>query len=337
MAKKKQTKNDPSKQLQTLLSNWRPKDTEFYSSGLLGLDWLLGGGAPTGKLIEVHAEAGCGKTTVFLYYLRLLMDKWDIPTALLDIEKSVDEDFKDSLGLTKHEEATDEEGRPRFLHLRLSTFSEAFEAMKAAFANGYKFIVWDSMTMTVADAALDKDIEAEEGGLHARAQARILPLIKREAYNSEGTVFILNQMRTNMNGARPGSKNWGYGSKPAGGKAIEFAADVRINLQPVQSLQKDQNPPYGILLRATTTKNKLAPPFEWTPLPLHFGRGVHLTEHLRDLALKEGLIKGVNGWYEVPGTEEKVHGADALTAWTKANAAEVRAWLKGDSKELEAS
>ncbi len=165
MAKKKtnkKMKDDPMKQLQELIGTSTPKETMFYPTELNGLDRLLGGGIPTGKLIEINAEAGCGKTTVSLHVLRRLTELWGIKTAFFDIEKSVDGDFKRSLGLAQHEAQTDEDGRPKFLHLRLNTFSEAFQAMKTAFANDYKVIVWDSMTMTTTDAALDKDVEAEE-------------------------------------------------------------------------------------------------------------------------------------------------------------------------------
>ncbi len=162
-------------------------------------------------------------------------------------------------------------------------------------------------------------------------------MIKREAYEAGGTVFILNQMRTNMSGARPGSKSWGYGSKPAGGKALEFAADIRINLQPVKALARGTNPPHGVLLKATTTKNKLARPFQWTNLPLHFGLGVNINEHVRNLAIEAGIITGANGYYTVPGEVNKIHGEDALTVWVTDHVKEVRSWLGFGEKELEAS
>jgi recombination protein RecA len=323
MAKKKNNKRgDPLKLFQKLQNDLGSRESTVYSTGILGLDDILGGGIHSGKMMEIHSEAGCGKTTISLFLLKLLMSTYGVKTALFDIEKSVSPSLKESLGLHTYEEELDEQDRPMFLHWQLSTFSEAFDALKTVLANGYKFIVWDSMTMTVSDAALDKEVGTEEGGLHARAQSRILPLVKREAFNADATVIILNQMRTNMGGSLGGGSNWNRGSKPAGGKALEFATDIRICLQGIASMAKGNEPPHGLSVRATTTKIKVAKPFQSTTLPLHFGKGINILEHIRDQLVERNAIKGSNGWFEVPGLDSKIHGDEALLHWVATNSEE---------------
>ncbi len=313
-----------SKNLKQLLNDFQPKENQFWKSGIRNLDFILGGGFPVGKIVEIHSEAGCGKTTMSLQIARHQL-KDGRSVVFLDVENSLTDSLKRQMGVSEYQDVERENGWPQFLHLTPTTFNQVEQIMEEILTGeaDYDLIIFDSITMTVPDRQNDgrgraKRISDEEPGLAARVQARFLLRFKGELYRSDTTMLLLNQMRTNL-------KGFSGNAKPAGGKALEFACDVRIGIKrdkvlkqilTFEDTQKESENSYGFALTACATKNKYATPLVSVRLHFVFGRGVNNSVSTALLLIDLDVARQSGSWYTVPGLEKSVR-ADGVVEWAR--------------------
>ncbi len=315
-----------SKNLKQLLNDFQPKENRFWRSGIRNLDFILGGGFPVGKIVEIHSEAGCGKTTMSLQIARHQLQNGR-SVVFLDVENSLTDSLKRQVGVSEYETVERECGWPQFLHLTPTTFNQVEQIMEEILSDeaAYDLIIFDSITMTNPDRQNDgrgraKKISDEEPGLAARVQARFLLRFKGELYRSDTTMLLLNQMRTNL-------KGFSGNAKPAGGKALEFACDVRIGIKRDKTVkrklvsedqQAEREQTVGFELTASATKNKYAMPYVPISLWFEFGKGVNNTASVALHLIALNIIKASGSWYTVPGQEKSLR-ADGVSEWVRSH------------------
>ena len=133
-------------------------------------------------------------------------------------------------------------------------------------------------------------------------------------------MILLNQMRTNL-------KRFSGNAKPAGGKALEFACDVRIGIKRnkvltrtlrSQDQQEERDQTFGFELTACAPKNKYATPYVSVPFELEFGRGVNNVVSAALLLIDLDIVKGSGSWYTVPGLE-KSQRSGGVVEWVRSN------------------
>jgi len=304
---------------ENLREAYEPAPTSYLPTGLANIDHICGGGFPRGKVIEIHSEAGIGKTTILLQASVSIMDSGG-RVLFLDVENSLSDAQKYRMGASIYEKELLEDGWPQFVHLTPITFDEIDEVLQQVLKDKAHFslIILDSITMAVPDRPDDgqKKISAEEAGHGARVQARFLRLYKGLLARAGTTMVILNQMRTNL-------KGWRAHVKPAGGKALEFVADIRMGISRAKTKNsdaegKDKTDPSPTTLTACTIKNKHAAPFDSVPLLFTPGLGVDDDASLTELLIARGLIEGGGGWYALPDVEKNVRKED-VRGWVTLN------------------
>ncbi len=317
---------------ETLLNKYAPTPTEYLSTGIANLDFILGGGWPRGRIVEIHSEAGIGKTSILLQSSVNNMEDGH-RVLFLDVENSLSETLKHLLGVAHYEKPLEGENEPRFVHLSPVSFDEIDEILQIVLKDpvGFDLIVLDSITMAVADRpkGQEKKISAEEAGHGARVQARFLKLYKGLLARAGTTMVILNQMRTNL-------KHWNAQVKPAGGKALEFVADIRMGLYPGKAESsgdegsdqktKKGKKDYPLLLHACAIKNKHTTPFRPVPLLFTPGMGVDRDASLAQLMMDLDLIEGSGGWYQHPDEDKKVRRKE-IVDWVRDEPDEARRML----------
>lgn len=320
--------------LQQLRAAFGRPETEFISTGIPQLDdiWGAGKGAPTGKIIEVHSDAGFGKTTVLLHVAKNLIKKGH-KVAFLDVEHALEESLLEGVGLMPY---VDDAPAPSFLILSPNKFSEVEIAMDHVLSLDYKFIIYDSLTNTVPDRRAAGSITDITPGLKAMLQSVFLEQYKAILSRRGITMFVINQLRTKISFLRTTVE-------PAGGKALQFNTDIRTGLRKIKWIESTEGGikrTVGATLIATTIKNKLTLPFREVKFDLLFGKGVDILSSIANLLVEEGHITQSGAYFSVPdadGVLTNVRGREAFKDWIKANQSLVRALIKDTSREATTS
>jgi len=319
MAKKEEKKIATLKDLRSKFG--RP-DTVFIDTKIPQINDLWGGGLPTGKVIEVHSESGLGKTTFALQISKALIEQGH-KVAYLDVEHALDDDLKRKMGVLEYE--NDDQEAPTFNFLSPSTFSEVEDTMEYILSKGYKFVVFDSLTSAIPDKRAAGSITDILPGSKAALQAIFLEQYKARLARLGVTLYIINQMRTNINFIRSTVE-------PAGGKGIQYYTDIRTAMRRKDWIEENKQR-VGIELVLLTIKNKLTQPFRKVNLKLYFGKGIDIANSYLDLMLERGIISQSGAFFTVPKQEKALQGRVGVLDWMKKNEKLVKELVK-DSSEL---
>lgn len=294
-------KNLKSLGIESVTTGDAQADVPRLSSGSIGLDRILGGGYPKGRITEVYGEPSSGKS--LLTYLAIKeAQKNGLITALVDAENSFTQDWAINLGIDPSKliviSAQDEAGEPKSGEKLLENVVKLIEAQ-------VDLIVVDSISALTPQTQIDKCLE---DGSAIAEQARMLSLGLRKinavlgAHNKTALVFI-NQIRQ-----APGVM-FGNPNKSTGGKALEFYDAIKVLVYKrtgaEYSYYKDnKNKDEGLVgqrIKATTEKNKLYRPkmscefdvfFDIGPSNLSIG--VDTVGELLTECLKRDIIKRPN-------------------------------------------
>lgn len=138
-------------------------------------------------------------------------------------------------------------------------------------------IVWDSVAQTSPKMELEGTYEQQTMGLQARVISKGMRKITGVIGRNNVIFLCLNQTRTNIS-AGP----YNDPTVVPGGKAIPFAASVRVALTGGTPLKDANNNVIGSKVNITIKKNKVGPPFKKMSLEILFGRGINENEALYD-------------------------------------------------------
>lgn len=235
-------------------------EIERIPSGSIGLDRILGGGYPKGRMVEFYGDFSSGKS--LMAYLAIKeAQKRGLTTALVDAENSYTQDWVMNLGIDPERlyviSSQNDKGEPRSGESLLEDVSKLIEAE-------IDLIVVDSVSALTPQVQLDKGLD--EGSAIAE-QARMLSKCLQKvnaqlgAHNKTALIFI-NQMRSN-----PGAM-FGNPNKSTGGKALEFYDAIKMLVfkrtgTEFTYYKDEKNKDEGLVgqrIKITTEKNKLYRP-----------------------------------------------------------------------------
>jgi recombination protein RecA len=271
-------------------------------TGLVNLDILLGGGFPKGRIIEIWGAPSVGKTTFTLHLAELLRRKHEIYTVYNDLERTVDKERLNQLGVNID----------NFLYLRPYYGDEALKISRDSADNGAGLIVIDSVPC-LRPSPKPGQAEKEPGDIEMAPEARLLaqslphvvPVIER----NDAILIFINQMRSSIGG-------YG-GSGPCGGNALKFYKSISLKLSKLKASEE------GVEIEVLTSKNKCSPPGQKCVLFLNYKTGFDPIYSLGAELQKQGLlVVGGGGWRKWTSegltkyglTEERIgQGDKALT------------------------
>jgi recombination protein RecA len=310
-------------------------DIPRVTCGIEVINQLLGGGLPTGMILEIFGPESTGKTT-FCTQVAAATQPLGFRWLYLDFEQTFNMVYASKgLGLDTK--------KPNFILSQPRTIEEGVLLSRVLIerdlVNG---VIWDTPAASQPAALINGtafDTNSQLGAAYREIGKGKTPTSGRIAGHasvfSEGIsslvgliaqkdvlYLIPNQIRTTIN-------DWGAGETTSGGRALKFYAATRIRLSKKETKKfAVDNSYFGTsrqeagenLVQFHVVKNKTAPPFRMWDVRLAYGRGFLDVETLVDLAQKrkstsdpdKKVIEKSGAYFVIPGQTEKIYGTEAL-------------------------
>jgi len=279
-----------------------PPTLHRESTGYAGLDVILGGGLPMGRLIQMAAPPSTGKTTTCLSIIRNLLDR-GIPCAYIDLERTCDEHRLTQLGVKGE----------NFHYIRPSDGETALEFAVEAAALGIKLVVIDSvpnlLPKTVMESDMGKHHYSPTAKLLGNEQSKLVSVFEQ----TNSCLMFINQVRENVGSMYGGKTN-------PGGYALKHALSINIEMFRKENY-KDGS---GMTIAYKTQKNKTCNEGIVCEIAYyHDERSLCKFYSLREEAVKKGLITQSGAFYKLNEELAKTfnhegnigQGKDKAQAW----------------------
>lgn len=278
-----------------------PEPVDVIRSGSVGLDLALGvGGYPRGRIVEIFGPEASGKTTLTLHAMAEVQ-KGGGTAAFIDAEHALDPAYASRLGVQLEQ----------LIVSQPDDGEQALDIVEALVRSGaVDLVVVDSVAALVPKAELEGEMGDLQVGALARMMSKAMRKIASIASRTGTTVVFINQLRQKI------GVTFGPSEVTTGGNALKYFASVRVEVRRVTTLKKGELS-VGARTRVKVVKNKLAPPFRVVEFDVLFGRGVHQTGEVIDLAEAQGALARSGNWYTFgetrvgPGRDRLVEHLDA--------------------------
>lgn len=266
---------------------------DTFSSGRPSLDSKLGGGYGLGKIIEIFAESGCGKTGLALEAIKSMQDRGGT-CAIIDAEHALNTEYCEDIGVDVDA-----------LYISQPTYGEqGFEAIRALVGTGeIDLIVVDSVAAMIPKAELEGESGEAKIALQARMMSQGMKLITGPASDSKCTIIFINQIRKTI-------AMYGPSETTTGGKALKFYATQRLEIKN-RGQVKEGDDVIGFKQQIKIVKNKVAAPFQVYAEDIIYGKGVDNTKGFIEALVFEGILEKKASWYKYNGSNI-ANGAKAL-------------------------
>ena len=254
---------------------------EHIRTGSLTLDLALGiGGIPKGRIIEIYGPESSGKTTVALHCVAETQ-KAGGTAAFIDVEHALDPVYAEALGVDIDS----------LLVSQPDSGEQALEIAEALVRSGaIDIIVIDSVAALVTKAEIEGDMGDSHVGQLARLMAQALRKLTGALSKTGCAAIFINQLRDKI------GVIYGSSETTTGGRALKFAASVRIDVRKIEAL-KENGELIGSRTRAKIVKNKVAPPFKEAEFDIMYGKGVSHEGEIVDVGLKTGILNRSGAWF----------------------------------------
>lgn len=240
-----------------------------WSTGIEDLDYIIGGGMPYGRIVEIFGPESSGKTTLLYHLLSLHPLALDIP-----IEGTFDSERAKVFG-----------NKPKQLLVYRARYGEqAFNKMIKFAQAGIPLIGVDSVPSMIPKddvekvlKAANKNTEEEQriGGV-ARLMTKYLPPLEEIMEVTGTSLIFINQVRDKMDAMMFGEK-----TQTPGGRKLKHACSLRIQVARRAWIEIPNNDPrnaaktekVGFIMKCKVVKSKICNPMGECELPVFFDRG----------------------------------------------------------------
>lgn len=263
-------------------------------TGALSLDIALGiGGVPRGRVVEIYGSEASGKTTLTLHVIAQAQKIGGV-AAFIDAEHALDPSYAKKLGVN-----TDE-----LLVSQPDSGEQALEITEQLMRSGaVDIIVIDSVAALVPKAEIEGDMGDAHMGVQARLMSQALRKLTSIVSKTKTCIIFINQTRSKI------GVMFGNPETTTGGNALKFYSSVRLNVKKTETLKKGQDDAYGIKVRVSVVKNKVAPPFKKVEFDILFDHGISHESQLIDCGVNNDIVNKSGTWYSY-GDERLGQGKD---------------------------
>jgi recombination protein RecA len=196
--------------------------TDWISTGSRWLDSIICrgklAGIPVGKITEIAGLEGTGKSYMAAQIAANAMAK-GMDVVYFDSESAVDPDFLESTGCDLS----------KLLYIQATTTEFVLETIEELLTanNGSMFFIWDSLANTPAAADVEGSFDPMSSmAMKPRILSRAFSKLTIPIANTQSTLLILNQLKTNITSNRAELLTDPYFTP--GGKAPAYAYSLRI-------------------------------------------------------------------------------------------------------------
>lgn len=282
------------------LGSGLPEKVPVISTGNFRLDLALGvGGLPKGRIVEIFGAEGLGKSLIALSTAANCQAEGG-RVAYIDVECDLDPDWCKALGVNVDD----------MLISQPESGEEALEIAETLIeTGGMDLVVIDSVAAMTPKSELEGSMEDLQVGAQARMMAKGLRKLRQPVLETNTCLVFLNQIRDKIGFMQQGTTS-------PGGRALKFAASVRIELKRIGDVKNNSNgESVGTRVKAVVLKNKVARPAKTAEYEVLHGIGVNNFGAILEEAEKCGTIIRKGAFYYRRG-EDKYFAQGAAAAYT---------------------
>lgn len=289
------------------------------------LDFVTDGGFPTGRLILVAGEKSSGKSSAVIQVADIIaeeVEKEGIGNGKIlyvDTEYTLTTDYVESLGADPD----------RFDHAMPESTEKMCDLIREKVSE-YSVIVIDSINNSSSEEQLEKNADQKTMANRASVLSAQLPIITGLCNQHNVTIFVISQIRQNINKKGPYDKEFVI----PGGESLQHNATMIIEMKP-STKKKEGSSEFelydtigGRMINIHVPKNKVGKPFRTVQVEFTYSRG--FTEHADVIssAQRLGLIVNKGAWFYY-GEDNKLQGESRLKQFFEDNP-EIYQKLKGE-------
>jgi recombination protein RecA len=250
-------------------------------TGSLSLDLAIGvGGVPRGRIVEIFGPESSGKTTLALSIAARAQKEGGV-VAFVDAEHALDPSWAEKIGV-------------HLDNLLVSQPSHGEQALDIVDllvrSNAVDCVVVDSVAALVPKAELDGDMDDTSVGVQARMMSKAMRKLTSGINQSRTTVIFINQIREKV------GVIYGSPETQPGGRALKFAASVRLDIRRVTSITEGERT-VGNRVRVKVVKNKVSAPFTKAEFDIMFNEGISYTGDIIDLGVLAKVVNKSGAWF----------------------------------------
>jgi recombination protein RecA len=196
-------------------------------TGVASLDKLIGGGLPSGSIVQIYGNQMTGKTSL-AYRICAQAVKAGYQTLLVPLE-GYEEEFAKACGI--------DIDAPNFDYIAGNFAEEVFDFCTQGMNNNIEVIVLDSITAAVPKEHVDKKQKKGFGDTGQKVGAQAVAIqsfiyhVKVPLMRKQRLLVTINQLRSTIN-------SYGGSSQPSGGKALGYFSDIMLNMYHPEGVDK---------------------------------------------------------------------------------------------------
>jgi recombination protein RecA len=253
-------------------------DVERIPCGILAVDLALGGGFPTGTIVEAYGAEGSGKSSVAMRLVAEAQRRGG-KCLYVDVENGFNRPMAESSGIDMDS----------LLISQPETGEDALKIVNLAVqGDDCAVVVVDSVAGLVPRAEMEGDIGDSHVGLQARMMSQELRVLRGHMSRTHSKAIVV---------------------------FIKFWATVRVEITKTKQIKpRPDDDPIGHEVKVKVVKNRTAPPLRTTGFDMIYSRGISNGSCVLDLALDYDLVKKNGNWFTDVTTGEKLgQGRQAVT------------------------
>lgn len=269
------------------------------------ISYVLGGGVPKGRIMEIYGPESSGKTTVATF-MAAQIQKEGGRVAVIDAEHAFDLDYARTLGLNTEEVIMSQPGSGE------ESLGIAEDMAKTGIVD---FIIIDSVAALTPQAEIEGEMGDQQMGQQARLMGKSLRKISPVCGSTGTSIMFINQLREKIGVV------YGNPETTPGGRALKYWSSIRLDVRRIEYLNEGQEI-IGIKARVKGAKNKTAPPFRKAEIEIIFGKGIQYEQEYVDHAITYEFIEKSASWFNLykDGEHlERIQGKEKVVNYLKEN------------------
>lgn len=226
-------------------------EVKFITSGVAEIDEMTGG-YPRGRITEIYGKKSVGKTTLMMKMLAAISQ--DNKVLFMDAENALNKTRLVELGANISN-----------IDFTTTSILEEIGQLILDNLNKYEVIILDSVAGTITKTEAQSEIGDHVVGVKGKVMNSIFTRRLPEVVAKSGcTLLLINQLRDSFS-------MYGENTYTPGGKAIEYAASLRLQLNTVKKdLIIKEGVKVGHKVTVTVSKTKISKPHTETQFILMY-------------------------------------------------------------------